>query len=399
MVAIPTETVGLSASQRAVREAIESICAPYDDAYWQACDAEARYPQAFVDDLAAAGWLGILVPERYGGLGMGTAETVVMLETIARSGGFAGAQAVHGGIYNSVPIVEYASEAIKERLLPAIAAGSTTIQAFGLTEAGPGSDSTSIETTARRDGEEYVVDGQKRWTSRLDVSDYMLLMTRTTPKADAEKRTRGITMFLVEVAPAIERGAIEMTRMPKSASRAVHSYELDIEGLRVPADQLIGERGEGFYQVLGGLNEERLVIAAECVGLGELAIDRGVRYAQEREVFDAPIGANQSIQHPLAAAYARVQAAKALTHNAARADAADRQQAGANANMAKYLASEAAFAAADAAVQTHGGLGISPDHHVERYLREARLTRLVPITQQLILNYLGEKVLGLARSY
>lgn len=400
MLSIPTKTVDLSPSQKAVRESIESICEPYDDSYWQECDSEARYPREFVDDIAADGWLGILIPEEYGGLGMGTAETVVMLETIARTGGFAGAQAVHGGIYNSVPIVEYASDELKERLLPSIADGSTSIQAFGLTEAGPGSDSTSIETSAILDGEEYVIEGQKRWTSRLDVSDFMLLMTRTTPKADVEKRTRGISMFLVEVEPAIESGAIELTPMSKSASRAVHSYELDIEGLRIPADQLVGEKGQGFYQVLDGLNEERLVIAAECVGLGELAVDRGVSYAREREVFDGPIGAHQSIQHPLADAYARVQAAKAMTYNAAATSGEeDQRQDGANANMAKYLASEAAFTAADAAVQTHGGLGISPDHHVERYLREARLTRLVPITQQLILNFLGEKVLELPRSY
>ena len=338
MSSIPTETVGLSPSQKAVRESIESICEPYDDSYWQECDSEAEYPQEFVDDIAADGWLGILIPEEYGGLGMGTAETVVMLETIARTGGFAGAQAVHGGIYNSVPIVEYASEELKERLLPSIADGSTSIQAFGLTEAGPGSDSTSIETSAILDGEEYVIEGQKRWTSRLDVSDFMLLMTRTTPKADVEKRTRGISMFLVEVEPAIESGAIELTPMSKSASRAVHSYELDIEGLRIPADQLVGEKGQGFYQVLDGLNEERLVIAAEAIGLGELAIERGAEYAAEREVFGGPIGANQAVQHPLAAAHARVQAARQLTFEAASRSAADdlsREALGARAHMAE----------------------------------------------------------------
>jgi acyl-CoA dehydrogenase len=332
---------------------------------------------------------------------MGTPESVVMMEEIARSGGgFTASQAVHGGIYNSVPIVRYGSEALKRAVLPAVARGETSIQAFGLTEPNAGSNSTAIETFAERDGDDYLVNGQKIWTSRVDASDYILVVARTTPLEAVRKRTRGISMFLVDIDAAVEAGQLEMKPIPKSASNAVHAFELWFEDLRVPADRLVGEEGSGFYQVLDGLNEERLVIAAECVGLGELAVDRAVDYANEREVFGRPIGQNQAIQHPLAKAYAQVQAAKQLTYSAASAVDTDTGTAvGARANMAKYLASEAAFAAADAAVQTHGGFGVATEYDVERYFREARLTRLVPITQELVLNYLGEKVLGLPRSY
>jgi acyl-CoA dehydrogenase len=401
MLSIPTETVQLTEQQRLVRDSIRDICESYDEEYWRGLDEAGEYPRAFVDDLAEYGWLGILIPEEYGGAGMGTPEVVVMMEEIAASGGgFAGPQAIHGGIYNSVPIVRHGSEELKERVLPEVAAGEKTIQSLGLTEPNAGSDSTSIETVAERDSDEYVVNGQKIWTSRLDVSDYLVLVARTTPKADAEKKTRGISMFLVDVEEAREAGALETKAIPKSASNAVHAFEVWIENLRVPAENRIGEEGNGFYQLLDGLNEERLVIAAECVGLGEVALDRGVRYATERTVFDRPIGSNQAIQHPLAEAYAHVQAAKQMTY--AAADVVDDERTadvGARANMAKYLAAEAAFAAADAAVQTHGGFGVAREYDVERYFREARLTRLVPITQELVLNYVGEKVLGMPRSY
>jgi acyl-CoA dehydrogenase len=331
---------------------------------------------------------------------MDTSEVVVIMEEIAANGGgFSAAQAVHGGIYNTVPIVEHGSEELKSELLPRVAAGETSIQAFGLTEPNAGSDSTSIETRAERDGDEYVVNGQKIWTSRVAQSDYLVLVARTTPRSEVEKDTRGISMFLVDLDDAVAQGALEVEEIPKSVSEFVHSYELWFDGLRVPEGNLIGEEGDGFYQVLDGLNEERLVIAAECVGLGELAIERAVEYACEREVFDRPIGKNQAIQHPIAEAHARVQAAKQMTYDAA--DAADEtgEDVGARANMSKYLAAEACFEAADAAVQTHGGFGVATEYDVERYFREARLTRLVPITQQLALNYVGENVLGLPRSY
>ncbi|ELY87320.1 acyl-CoA dehydrogenase domain-containing protein [Natrialba hulunbeirensis JCM 10989] len=397
------DAVQLTERQQLVRSSIRDICADFDHEYWRTRAETGEYPHEFVDELVEQGWMGILVPEAYGGAGMGTQETVVMMEEIAANGGgFSAAQAVHGGVYNSVPIVEYGSEDLKSDLLPRVADGEASIQAFGLTEPNAGSNSTAIETRAEasQDGDEYVINGQKIWTSRVDVSDYLVLVARTTPLENVEKRTQGISMFLVDIEDAYDQGALEIESIPKSASDFVHSYELWFDDLRVPAENLIGVEGEGFYQVLDGLNEERLVIAAECLGLGRLALERAVQYANDREVFGNPIGSNQAIQHPLAEAYARLQAAKQLTYNAADRAASDEAvDLGAYANAAKFLAADAAYQAADAAVQTHGGFGVATEYDVERYFREARLTRLVPITQQLALNYLGETVLGLPRSY
>ena len=394
------DSVDLTETQRLVRRNIREICEAFDDAYWREKDRSGEYPHEFVDTLAEEGWLGILIPEAYGGAGMSTAEAVVMMEEIAASGGgFAAAQAIHGGVYNSVPLVKYADESLKADLLPKVASGDVRIQAFGLTEPNAGSDSTAMKTRARKDGDEYVVDGAKIWISRVEASDYLLLMARTTPREAVEKRTEGISMFLLDLEDAYDDG-LEIESIPKTASRAVGAYQLWFDGARVPAENLVGEEGEGFYQMLDGLNEERVVIAAECLGLGEVALERGIEYAGEREVFGGPIGANQAIQHPLAAAYADLLAAKKVIYDAAdRLDDLPRTAAGAEANVAKYLAAEAAFDAADAAVQTHGGFGVAREYDVERYFREARLTRLVPITQQLALNYLGEHVLGLPRSY
>ncbi|MEF8789478.1 MAG: acyl-CoA dehydrogenase family protein [Haloarculaceae archaeon] len=395
------ETVDLSEEQRLVQKSIREICADFGDEYWRERDRKEEFPSEFVDTLAEEGWLGALVPEEYGGPGMTTSEVAVMMEEIAASGGgFAAAQAIHGGIYNVPPIVNYGSEAMKEELLPKLARGEIAVQSLGLTEPNAGSDSTSIETFAERQGEEYVVNGQKIWISRVDATDYIVLMARTTPKSEVEKRTEGISMFLVDLDAVRDQGTFDMKPIPKTASGAVHSYELWFEDMRVPAENLIGEEGEGFYQVLDGLNEERVVIAAECIGLGEAAIMAGVDYANEREVFDRPIGKNQAIQHPLAEAFAHVMAAKQVVYNATEViHGADRQMAGVHANTAKYLAAESAFEAADIAVQAHGGFGVAREYDVERYLREARLTRLVPIAQELVLNYLGTKALGLPRSY
>jgi acyl-CoA dehydrogenase len=399
---IERNTVQLTDQQRLVRESIRDICANFDAPYWREKDVQGEYPQEFVDELADNDWFGALLPEEYDGAGMGTEEVVVMMEEIAASGGgFSAAQAVHGAIYNSVPLVKYGSDEMKADLLPRVARGETSIQAFGLTEPNAGSDSTSIETTAVRTDDEYVVNGQKIWISRVDVSDYLVLMARTTPRDEVERRTRGMTMFLVDLEDAYEQGSLEIEQIEKTASNFVHSYELFFEDLRIPADNVIGEEGNGFYQMLDGLNEERLAIAAECVGLGEAAIKAGVEYANQREVFGHEIGANQAVQHPLAEAHAHVQAAKAMVYSAARSadDEANAKDVGARANMSKFLAADAAFQAADAAVQTHGGFGVAREYDVERFFREARLTRLVPITQQLALNYIGENVLDLPRSY
>lgn len=393
--------LALSPTQQAVREEVREVCSEFKAAYWREKDAEGEYPHEFVNALAKEGWLGVLLPEEYGGKGYGTEEAVAMMYEIARSGaGFSGAQAVHAAIYNSAPIVNYGSEKLKADLLPRVASGESWIQCFSLTEPKAGSESTAITTQAVRDGDEYVINGEKLWTSRIDVSDYLVLAARTTPREEVEKKTEGVSLFLVDIERGIDEGSIELDMIDKTVSGVVSSFQVTYDDLRVPVDQLIGVEDEGFYQVLDGLNEERLVIAAETVGLGELAVEKAIAYANEREVFDRPIGKNQAIQHPLAAGFSRVQAAKQFTFTAAtQTDTQDSKAVGAWANTAKYLASEATFEAADAAVQTHGGRGVAREYDVERYFREARLTRLVPITQELALNYLGENVLGLPRSY
>lgn len=391
----------LSEEQRVFRRGIRELCAGFDDAYWRERAALGEYPHEFVDALADGGWLGVLIPEEYGGAGLSTTESVIMMEEIAANGGgFGAAQAVHGGVYNSVPLVKHADPETKAELLPKVAAGEVSIQALGLTEPDAGSESTAIETTATREGDEYVVDGRKLWTSRVEVSDYLLLVARTTPREEVEKPASGLSLLLVDLDDAAAGDALTMEPIAKTAGEFVTSFELTFDGLRVPVDNLVGTEGEGFYHVLDGLNEERLVIAAECVGLGELAVERGAAYAREREVFGRPIGSNQAVQHPLAAAHAHVQAAREFTYaSARRAEELPRRELGARANTAKYLAAEACFDAADAAVQAHGGFGVAREYDVERYFREARLTRLVPVTQQLALNFVAETVLDLPRSY
>jgi acyl-CoA dehydrogenase len=386
--------------QQSVRDSVGEICSGFDDRYWRRKDADGEYPHEFVETLADDGWLGVLLPERYGGKGYGTEEAVAMMYEIAASGaGFSGAQTVHAAIYNSTPLVEHGSSNVHEKLLPRVADGDAWIQCFSLTEPDAGSDSTAMTTRAVRDGEEYVINGEKLWTSRIDVSDYLLLAARTTAREDVSKKTEGISLFLVDIERGMDEDAIAIDEIEKTASGVVSSFAVEYDDLRVPADHLVGTEGEGFYHVLDGLNEERLVIAAEAIGLGELAIEKGVAYADRREVFGGPIGRNQAVQHPLAAAFARLQAARQFTFDAATRTDGERKAVGAAANTAKYLAAEAAFAAADAAVQTHGGRGIAREYDVERYFREARLTRLVPITQELALNYIGENVLDLPRSY
>lgn len=399
---VTRDTVELTDQQQLVRDSIRDICGDFDAEYWRSKDATGEYPSEFADSLAEHGWFGALIPEEYEGAGMTTEEIVVIMEEIAASGGgFSAAQAVHGAIYNSVPLVKYGDEEMKSELLPQVANGEISIQAFGLTEPNAGSDSTSIETRAERREDGYVINGQKIWISRVDASDYLVLMARTTPREEVEKRTKGMTMFLVDLEEAYDQGSLQIEQIDKTASNFVHSYEMWFEDLHLPESAVIGEEGDGFYQMLEGLNEERLVIAAECVGLGEAAIEAGVDYANQREVFGRQIGKNQAIQHPLAEAFARVQAAKQMVYSAAsEVEGDDDPKAiGARANMSKFLAADAAFDAADAAVQTHGGFGVAREYDVERYFREARLTRLVPITQQLVLNFLGENVLELPRSY
>ncbi|WP_336365109.1 acyl-CoA dehydrogenase family protein [Halalkalicoccus salilacus] len=389
-----------SQRQRSVQQSVGEICSEFDDEYWRKKDADEEYPHDFVETLASEGWLGALLPERYGGKGYGTEEAVAMMYEIAASGaGFSGAQAVHAAIYNSKPILNYGTSEMHDKLLPRVANGEAWIQCFSLTEPDAGSDSTAMTTHATQEGDEYIINGTKLWTSRIDVSDYLVLAARTTPSEEVQKKTHGISLFLVDIERGLNEGSIRLDEIEKTASGMIRSFEVQYDDLRVPVENRIGDEGSGFYHVLDGLNEERLVIAAEAVGLGELAIEKGAAYAKEREVFGRLIGQNQAIQHPLAAAHARLQAAKQFTFNAAARTHEERSMVGASANTAKYLAAEAAFTAADAAVQTHGGRGIAREYDVERYLREARLTRLVPITQELALNYIGENVLELPRSY
>jgi acyl-CoA dehydrogenase len=394
------DTIELSEQQHRIRDSVHEICREFDDEYWRTKDKHEEYPHEFVDALADDGWLGVLIPEEYGGKGYGTAEAVAMMYEIAATGaGFSGAQTIHAAIYNSTPLVNHGSAELHETLLPRVASGDAWIQCFSLTEPDAGSESTAITTRAIQDGDEYVINGEKLWTSRIDVSDYLILAARTTARENVAKKTEGISLFLVDIERGRDEGSIHLNEIEKTASGVVSSFRVEYDDLRVSTDRLIGEEGRGFYHVLDGLNEERLVIAAEAIGLGDLALEKGVAYANEREVFGQPIGTNQGIQHPLAAAFARVQAAKQFTFDAATKTDDEQKTVGASANAAKYLAAEACFDAADAAVQTHGGRGIAREYDVERYFREARLTRLVPITQELALNYLGENVLGLPRSY
>ncbi len=391
----------LSAEQELIQREIGRICGEFDDEYWREHERDNEYPQEFADLLAENGWFGALIPEEYGGGGMSTEEMVVMMEEIAGSGaGFGGAQAIHGAIYTSRPLVEHGNERIKEEILPGIAAGEATVQSLGLTEPNAGSESTAIETTAERDGDEYVINGQKIWTSRLDVTDYLLLVARTKSPDEATKKTDGISMFLVDMEMAKAQGAVEMKSISKTALNLSHSFEVWFDELRVPAENLIGEEHEGFYYLLDGLNDERLVIASECIGHAKVAIERAAQYADEREVFDRQIGKNQAIQHPLAKAYMRTLATKQLVYEtAALMDSLDRQQVGILANSSKYLAAEAAYEASDAAVQTHGGFGVAREYDVERYFRNARIARIAPISQELTLNYVSEKALDLPRSF
>lgn len=388
-----------SDEQSLIRKEIKNLCSDFDDQYWREHDRQKEYPTEFVEALAEHGWLGTVIPEEYGGAGLDTMEAAIILEEIAASGaGFNGAMAVHGAMFIPRSILNYGNEQMKEEYLPKLASGEKSLQCFSLTEPNSGYDSTAITTSAVRDGDNYVINGQKVWTSRIHASDYMVLVARTTPREEVEKRTQGISLFLVDIADAKSQGAIDVEEIEKNIRAAVPSYEVWFNDLEVPAENIIGEEDEGFYQVMDGLNEERVVIAAECCGLAKVAIDRGVQYAGEREVFDRPIGKNQAIQHPLAEAYARMTSARNITYQAAKAFK-DGRDVGEAANVAAYMAREAASEAADSAVQTHGGYGVAVEYDVERFYREARLTRIAPISDEMIMNYIAEHVLDLPRSY
>jgi len=376
-----------------IREAVRAVCAGFPDAYHRAIDAERAYPQAFVDALTEAGWLAAMVPQEYGGSGLGLSEASVIMEEINRSGGNAGA--CHGQMYNMGTLLRHGSDAQKRLYLPKIASGEWRLQSMGVTEPDTGTDTTSIKTSAVRRGDRYVVNGQKVWISRVQHSDWMILLARTTPLAEVGRKSEGMSIFMVDLRQAERSG---MTVRPIANMVNHETNELFFENLEIPAENLIGQEGQGFRYILNGLNAERSLIAAECIGDGYWFIDRVTRYVKERVVFGRAIGQNQGVQFPIADAYIEIEAANLMRFKAcALFDAY--QPCGAQANMAKYLAAKASWEAANACLQFHGGFGFACEYDVERKFRETRLYQVAPISTNMVYAYIAEHVLGLPRSY
>ena len=376
-----------------IREEVAKLCAGFPSAYWQDLDRRDAYPEEFVRALTEAGYLAALIPEEYGGSGLPLAAAVVILEEIQRAG--CNGAACHAQMYVMGAILRHGNEDQKTRYLPQIAAGKLRLQAFGVTEPTSGTDTTSIRTTARREGDRYIVNGQKIWTSRAEHSDLMVLLARTTPRDQVAKRTQGLSFFIVDMQAARGNG-MEIRPIRTMMNHA--TTEIFFENMVVPAENLIGEEGSGFKYVLSGMNAERILIAAECIGDAKWFTGKSSQYANERVVFGRPIGANQGIQFPIARAYAQARAAELMVREAARLYDAE-LPCGAEANMAKMLAAEASWAAAEACVQTHGGFAFAEEYDVERKFRETRLYQVAPISTNLILSFLGEHVLGMPRSY
>jgi acyl-CoA dehydrogenase len=378
--------------REAISAAVREICKAYPDAYWRELDKRQAYPEEFVRALTEAGWLAALIPEEYGGAGLGITEASIVLEEINRSG--ANSAACHAQMYIMGTLLKHGSEEQKRRYLPRIATGELRLQAFGVTEPNAGSETTRIQTRAVRKGDRYVVNGQKVFISRVQHSDLMLLLTRTTPYDELADKTRGLSVFLVDLRAAGD--AIEVRPLDMMLNHATN--QLFINDLEVPAENLIGEEGMGFRYIIDGWNAERILIAAEAIGDGRWFVDRAVKYASDRVVFGRPIGANQGVQFPIAQAYAHVEAADLVRYKAAALFDAGRK-CGAEANMAKLLASEAAWEAANACMTVHGGYGLAAEYDVERKFRESRLFIVAPINNNLVLAYLGQHVLGMPRSY
>jgi acyl-CoA dehydrogenase len=376
-----------------LREGVRALCVQFDSAYWQKVDEARAYPEAFVDALTKAGWLSALIPEQYGGSGLSLTEATVIMEEVTRSGGNAGC--CHGQMYNMNTLLRNGSDAQKKKYLPKIASGELRMQAMGVTEPTAGTDTTKIKTVAVKKGDRYVVNGQKVWTSRLQHSDLLILLARTTPLAEVKKKSDGMSVFLVEKKEALGKG---LTMRPIRNMVNHETNEVFLDNLEIPADNLIGEEGKGFKYILDGLNAERILIAAECIGDGYWFVERAVKYAKERVVFDRPIGQNQGVQFPIAECHMEIEAANLMRYKAAaRYDA--KQHCGAEANMAKHLAAKASWEAANVCLQTHGGFGFAAEYDVERKFRETRLYQVAPVSTNLILSYVAEHVLGLPRSY
>jgi acyl-CoA dehydrogenase len=383
-----------SPEQDAIRSAIERICARFGDDYWLKKDKEGGFPHDFHKAFADDGWLGICVPQQYGGAGLGVTEAVIMMQTIAASGaGLSGASALHMNIFGLNPVVVFGTEEQKRRMLPPLIAGKDKA-CFAVTEPNVGLDTLKLKTKATREGDTYILSGQKIWISTAQVASKMLILARTTPLDQVKRRTEGLSLFYTD----LDRRYIDVREIPKMGRSAVDSNELFIDKAPVPVADRIGEEGRGFEYILHGMNPERILIGAEGIGLGQAALRKAAAYAGERVVFDRPIGQNQAIQHPLAMCWIQLQAAELMAYKAASLYDAGKPCA-LEANATKYLGGEAAFKACETAVMTHGGMGYAKEFHVERYLREALITRIAPISPQLILSFIAEKALGLPKSY
>ena len=376
-----------------IRDAVRALCAQYPDEYHRRIDEQRAYPEAFVDALTKAGWMAALIPQEYGGSGLGLAEASVIMEEINRSGGNSGA--CHGQMYNMGTLLRHGSKAQKEHYLPRIASGQWRLQSMGVTEPTTGTDTTKIKTTAVKKGDRYVVNGQKVWISRVQHSDWMILLARTTPLADVKKKSEGMSIFMVDLRQAEQSG---MTVRPIPNMVNHETNELFFENLEIPEENLIGEEGGGFKYILDGLNAERTLIAAECIGDGYWFLDRVTKYVNERIVFGRPIGQNQGVQFPIADAYIEVEAANLMRYKACELFDAGKP-CGAQANMAKYLAAKASWEAANACIQFHGGFGFANEYDVERKFRETRLYQVAPISTNLIYSFIAEHVLGMPRSF
>ena len=376
-----------------IRTAVRELCAQFPGEYFRRIDERREYPEEFVQALTKAGWLAALIPEEYGGSGLSLTEASVILEEINRSGGNSGA--CHGQMYNMTTLLRHGSEEQKRKYLPKIASGELRLQAMGVTEPEAGTDTTKIKTAAVRKKDRYIVNGQKVWTSRVQHSDWMILLARTTPLSEVKKKTEGMSLFLVDLRDAVGRS---LTVRPISNMVNHETNELFIDNLEVPAGNLIGEEGKGFQYILTGLNAERTLIAAECIGDGYWFIDKVTKYAKERVVFDRPIGQNQGVQFPIARAYIHIEAANRMRYRACECFDA-RQPCGAEANMALLLAADASWEAANVCLQFHGGYGFAAEYDIERKFRETRLYQVAPISTNFILSYIAEHVLGLPRSF
>ncbi len=376
-----------------IRTAVRQLCEKFGEDYWLQMERDGGYPAEFVAELTSSGFLGVLIPEQYGGAGLGVLEASAVMEEICRSGAHAGV--CHAQMYVMGSVLRHGSDEQKSRYLPKIASGELRLQSFGVTEPTTGTDTTSLKTTAKKVGDQYIINGQKVWISRIQHSDLMLLLARTTDKSEVTKKTDGLSTFIIDVKAAEGNG---LTIQPIESMINHHSCELFFDDLAIPAENLLGQEGKGFKVILDGMNAERILIAAECVGDGRYFVDKASAYASDRVVFNRPIGANQGVQFPIARAYTQVEAAALMVEKAAKMFDAG-LPCGAEANMSKMLASEASWAAGDVCMQTHGGFAFAKEYHIERKFRETRLYQIAPISTNLILSYVAEHVLDMPRSY